>query len=197
LSTKVTPAGRVGDSVVIEIVILGVGVPVVVTVKELETPIGKAVLEALVMAGAGLVPETVSVAGKVVAEPAVFVKTARYWLPFMEAATAVSMSVVEVAPLMLVNTAPPLVLNCHCTVGVGLPVAAAVNVTLDPSGTVWLTGFVVTTGVELAEFTVNVAAVLVAEPTELVNTARYMYPFCDVITPVRVSVVEVAPGMLA
>jgi hypothetical protein len=115
---------------------------------------------------------TVSAAAVVVAEPALFVNTAWYLLPFMDAVTAVSASVDEVAPLMLANS-PPLALTCHCTVGVGLPVAAAVNVALDPAVTVWLTGFVVTTGAELTEFTVNVAAVLVAELTELMNTAWY------------------------
>ena len=38
---------------------------------------------------------------------------------------------------MFVNVVPPLVLTCHCTVGVGLPLAAAVNVTAcqrDASG---------------------------------------------------------------
>jgi hypothetical protein len=50
----------------------------------------------------------------------------------------------------------------------GLPVAAAVNVTFDPAVTFWLTGFVVTVG---AEFTVRVAAPVVADPTEFVNTA--------------------------
>ena len=52
---------------------------------------------------------------------------------------------VAVAPAMSVKLAPPFALTCHCTVGVGLPVAAAVNlasvVSLWPYGgetTVWL-----------------------------------------------------------
>ena len=66
---------------------------------------------------------------------------------------------------------PPLVLTCHCTVGDGEPLAAAVNVAVWPTVTDWLTGLVVKTGEPI---TVNVAAVVVAEPTLLVKTARYM-----------------------
>ena len=79
----------------------------------------------------------------------------------------------EVAPLMFVQLLPEFVLNCHCTVGVGLPDAAAVNVAVDPAVTVTLAGWVVTAG---AEFTVSVATALVAVPTEFVNTARYWVP---------------------
>jgi hypothetical protein len=75
LSTKVTPIGR---PVAGEIVIVGVGEPVVVTVKVLRMPAGKSAEAALAIFGAWLVPETVSVAAEVVAEPAEFVKTARY-----------------------------------------------------------------------------------------------------------------------
>ena len=41
--------------------------------------------------------------------------------------SAVNVSVVEVAPGTLVNVVPPSVLTCHCTVGAGVPVAAALN----------------------------------------------------------------------
>jgi hypothetical protein len=78
---------------------------------------------------------TVSVAAVVVAVPAEFVNTARYRFPFCVEA-AVKLSVVEVAPERLLNVAPPSVLTCHCTVGVGEPVAAAVKVTVCPAVTV-------------------------------------------------------------
>ena len=72
---------------------------------------------------------------------------------------------------MISDHVVPLVLPCHCTVGVGLPVAAAVNVAVWPAFTVVLVGWVVMLG---AEFTVSVAALLVAGlPTPLLNTARY------------------------
>ena len=44
--------------------------------------------------------------------------------------------VVLVAPAMSDQLDPPLVLTCHCTVGVGLPEAAAVNVAVWPALTV-------------------------------------------------------------
>src|SRR5205085_801285 len=110
---------------------------------------------------------TVRVAAAVVALPAALVNAARYWLPFC-AAVAVKLRVVPVAPEMLLNVAPPSVLTCHCTVGAGLPLAAAVNVAVWPAATDWLVGWVVTDG---AKFTVSVAAVLVAVPCELVKTA--------------------------
>src|SRR5438034_5003165 len=75
------------------------------------------------------VPEvvTVSVAAVVVADPAELVNTARYLFPFCDK-VVVKLMVVEVAPEMLLKVTPPSVLTCHCTVGVGEPVAAAVKV---------------------------------------------------------------------
>src|SRR5258706_229543 len=94
---------------------------------------------------------------------------------------------------MLLNVAPPLVLCCHWTVGVGLPLAAATNVAVDPAETEILVGLVVTLG---AKFTVMVAAVVVAEPDALVNTARNLVPFWLAATFGIVSVVVVAPATL-
>ena len=51
---------------------------------------------------------------------------------------------VLVAPEMLLKVEPPSMLTCHCTVGVGLPLAAAVKVAVWPAVTVWLAGWVVT-----------------------------------------------------
>jgi hypothetical protein len=67
-----------------------------------------------------------------------------------------------------------LVLTCHCTVGDGIPLAAAVKVAFAGAHTVWLVGFVVTDGLVL---TVRVAAVVVAFPHVFVKTARYWFPF--------------------
>jgi hypothetical protein len=89
-------------------------------------------------------------------------------LPFC-AAAATKDNVVDVAPEIFVNVTPS-VLCCHCTVGAGFPLAAAVNVAVAPADTLTLTGFVVIVG---AKFTVNVAALVVAEFTLFVNTARY------------------------
>jgi len=46
-----------------------------------------------------------------------------------------------VAPLMFAHVVPPLVLICHCTVGVGLPMAVAVNVAVVPLFTVLEGGY--------------------------------------------------------
>jgi hypothetical protein len=77
----------------------------------------------VIVGGAGF---TVSVAAVVVAVPEEFVNTARYWFPFCDNAV-VKLRVVEVPPERLLNVTPPSVLTCHCTVGVGEPVAAAVK----------------------------------------------------------------------
>ena len=112
---------------------------------------------------------TVNVAAVVVAPPHVSVNTARYWFPFWPA-LVVKLSVVDVAPVMLLNVVPPLVLTCHCTVGVGCPLAPAVNVAVPPLATVWLNGFNV---IAAAVFTVSSAAFVFEDPAVLVNTARY------------------------
>ena len=58
------------------------------------------------------------------------------------------MPVVAVAfPVTLLKTPPvPVVLTCHCTVGVGLPDAVAVNETAAPDVPVWFIGLVVIVG---------------------------------------------------
>src|SRR5881628_1797480 len=147
----------------------------------------------MVPEGGGGVPFTVSVAAVVVADPAELVNTARYLLPLCDK-VVVKLRVVEVAPEALLKVTPPSVLTCHCTVGVGEPVAAAVKVAVWPAFTVWFTGWVVMVG-SVGEFTVSVAAVVVAVPPEFVNTARYRYPLCDKVV-VKLSVVEVAPETL-
>jgi hypothetical protein len=81
---------------------------------------------------------TVSVAVFVVASlPIPFVKTARYCTPLSPAA-AVKEYVTLVAPA--ISDQPLPLFDCHLTVGVGLPLAAAVKVTVAPDRTVWLVG---------------------------------------------------------
>jgi hypothetical protein len=66
----------------------------------------------------------------------VFVNTARYWLPLIATVGLLITNVPVVAPEMLPpllrfeKEPPPLVLTCHCTVGAGVPLVAAVNVAL-------------------------------------------------------------------
>src|SRR5438034_17779 len=92
---------------------------------------------------------------------------------------------------MSLNVMPPSVESCHCTVGAGEPLAAAVKVTGVPAHTFWSVGFVVTSG---RVSTVSVAALVVAEPQLLLKTARYCLPL-SAGAVVKVSVGEVAPMM--
>src|SRR5438132_835478 len=85
---------------------------------------------------------------------------ARYCLP-SSAATALKVRLGLVAPAISLNVTPPSVLTCHWTVGAGLPLAAALKLTL-PGHTVWLDGFIVTTG-PLSR--VKVAALLATSAT--------------------------------
>src|SRR6266571_468058 len=75
-----------------------------------------------------------------------------------------NVSVAEVAPEISVNVAPPSVLTCHCTVGAGVPVAAALNDADCPDVTVRLEGDAVTdsVGQEDVEVEVEVGVPLVA-----------------------------------
>jgi hypothetical protein len=76
--------------------------------------------------------------------PAAFVKIARYFLR-LSADVVVKEYVVEIAPAMSVQVIPS-VLDCHCTVVVGEPLAAALKVAVDPEVAVYLVGCVVTVG---------------------------------------------------
>src|SRR3984885_11618428 len=119
---------------------------------------------------------TVKVAAVVVALPAALVNTASYLFPLMATVVPVMLKVVDVAPATFVNDVPPFVLTCHCTVGVGEPDAAAVKVAVAPAVTDTFAGLVVIVGAVFAAFTVKVAAVVVALPAALVNTASYLLP---------------------
>lgn len=68
----------------------------------------------------------------------------------------VNVSVVEVAPGRSVNVVPPSVLTCHCTVGAGEPVAAALKDADCPDVTVVLDGEDVTVRVGQDEVEVEV-----------------------------------------
>jgi hypothetical protein len=132
---------------------------------------------------------TVNVAAVVDVLPAAFVKTALYRFPFCDAVVA-KLNVTMVAPAKLVNVTPAFVLTCHCTVGAGDPVAAAVKVAMAPANTDTFVGFVVITG---RVFTVSVAAVVVADPCVFVKTASYEFPVCAAVV-VKLKVAEVAPA---
>jgi hypothetical protein len=165
---------------------VGVGLPLAAAVNVAVAPDATVTLVGFVVTTGAEV--TVSVANDVEVVSKLLVNRARYSLPFCDA-FAVKDNVVEVAPAIFVNV-PLAGACCHCTVGVGFPLAAAVKVAIAPDATVASVGLVVIVG---GNCTVSVAAVLVAVLTLFVNTARYRLPFCDEVSDVSDSVVEVAP----
>ena len=80
--------------------------------------------------GAAGIEFTVNVAAFEFALPAVLVQTARYCL-LLSAIATVNDNVAVVAPVIFVHVVP-LVLDCHCTVGAGLPFADELKLTLEP-----------------------------------------------------------------
>ena len=68
----------------------------------------------------------------VVVLSAALMNTARYWVPSSEAATLLTVKVVEVAPGTSDQLLAPAGSDCHCTSGAGSPIAFAVKVTLPP-----------------------------------------------------------------
>jgi len=73
---------------------------------------------------------TVNAAELLVAVPQLLVKAARYWLPLEDTGGFVSARVAFVSPVMFVKPDP--VFTCHCTVGVGEPLAATVKLAFAP-----------------------------------------------------------------
>ena len=135
---------------------------------------------------------TVRVAPSVATEPPPLVKTARNSQPLTKG-IGIPLSVVEVYPAASIQVMPPSTETCHCTLGVGVPLAAAVKVTGSPWATDWLTGWVVTTGA-MSGRTVIVAAVLVAVPAMLEKNARSCHPLTKRVG-IPVTVVELNPKM--
>ena len=87
---------------------------------------------------------TVKVAGLEFTVAPLLLHTARYCLLLSTVVTA-KVSVPLVAPETFVQVVP-LVLDCHCTVGTGVPFAEEVKLTLLPVQPVWDAGWVVTVG---------------------------------------------------
>src|SRR5580692_7754026 len=108
----------------------------------------------IVVVGAGTL--TVTVAALVVADPAELVNTARTSHPFSKNVIGPLVRVGDVNPATSNQVDPPSTESCHCTVGLGEPFAAAVNVTVWPYVTVWLSGLVVMDGAT-SGFTVRTA----------------------------------------
>jgi hypothetical protein len=133
---------------------------------------------------------TVNVAGADVAVPAGLVKTAASFSKLC-CPVATNEYVVVVAPGNDCHVVPSSVEYSHCTLGVGVPVAAAENDTSAPEATVWPVGCAEMAG---ATSTVRAAEVEVAVPATLVNTASYWSPLSP-SEAAKEYVVEVAPAM--
>jgi hypothetical protein len=133
---------------------------------------------------------TLNNAAVVVAFPAVLVNTASKSLPSCVELTMKD-NVVDVAPATAEYDEPPFVLTIHCTVGVGVPLAAAEKVAVLPALVDTFEGLVLMAGMEPV---INGAGVLVALPIEFVNTASYRFPFIAGVT-VKVKVYDVAPAI--
>ena len=93
--------------------------------------------------GGGVV--TVSVAARVVALPARFVKTARYSYPFSLSAAA-NESVRACDPAIRLHLCPLLAERSHLTVGFGRPAAVALKLTVAAVVTLSLAGWAVISG---------------------------------------------------
>ncbi len=90
---------------------------------------------------------TVRTAGSVVASGLVpSLNVASYSFPFSANVVLVRVNVVLVAPGTGENVVPPSVETCHCTVGVGNPLAAASKLASCPANTDTLVGCVVMDG---------------------------------------------------
>ena len=79
------------------------------------------------------------------AAPSSFVKTALNRQPFKNAG-GFPLIVGEVNAGTSIHVFPPSTEISHCTVGVGVPLAAAAKVTVPPAATDWFVGCVVMTG---------------------------------------------------
>src|SRR5262245_26645742 len=82
---------------------------------------------------------TVKIAALLVVVPAALANTARKRFPLSTRAVE-NWYVVCVAPLTFVQFPPLSVLTCHCTVGAGSPVPAALKLAICPTYTVALLG---------------------------------------------------------
>ena len=80
------------------------------------------------------------VAGLVVTDPIVLVKIARYSSELFARVVAAVVYLELIAPGMLDQDRPRLVLTCHWTIGVGFPDAKAAKIAGTPTETVELPG---------------------------------------------------------
>jgi hypothetical protein len=166
---------------------VGPGKPLPAAVNDTNVPAQAFVLSGLMVTAAAALIVRVATAELVL--PQAFENTARNWLLLCDA-LAVKLNGLDVAPGILVNPLP--LLACHCSVGPGAPLAAAVNDATAPVQTLLLTGSRVTAG---AVLTVNVATAEAMLPQVFENTARNWLLLCDALAG-KLNGLDVAPGIL-
>lgn len=140
---------------------------------------------------------TVSDAALLLTEAHVFVKTARYWLPLIDTVGFVRLRVALVAPPTFVKPEPES--TCHCTVGAGEPLAAALKPAFDPYVIDCALGCVVTAGAVQAGPTVSVPPPVEESPVAAGLLARTVNGVAAagvaaVVVIVNVDVFEVSPA---
>ena len=125
-------------------------------------------------------PTPLRLATPLVAVPAVFVATSWKRSPAIPAVTPATLNMPVVVPLYGATSltfdqlpAPP-TWTCHCSVGVGDPVAAPLNVAVAPTATTVLPGFsrIVGAYASIPANGLSVAGLLIAVPTGFVATRR-------------------------
>jgi hypothetical protein len=109
---------------------VGVGVPLAAAEKVTVWPEGTVWLMGCVVIVGATGGVTLSVAGLVVADPDPLVNTVSYSLPFSAVVVTGMVKVSLVAPDTSEKVTPWSVETCHCTVGVGKPLAAALKLAL-------------------------------------------------------------------
>jgi len=107
---------------------------------------------------------TVNIAALELIVPALLLHTARYCLLLSPVVTA-NVNVAAVAPVIFVQVVP-LVLDCHCTVGAGVPFAPEVKLTLCPAHFVCDVGCVLMDGatIDPSGFTVTTTFCVLTHP---------------------------------
>ncbi len=152
----------------------------------------------VVIPGAAGTALTVKTVALLVAVPALFVATS--WNSSLFIANVVGLIVSvpviepEIAPpsVKFPKVVPPSVESCHCSVGVGVPLAAPLKFALCPTVTDWFPGCVVMFGAT-AGFTVSVPASPTNVPAAFVAESRNWSPDIATVVLLTVSVAVVVP----
>jgi len=172
----------------------GAGVPLTTAVKFAVPPTTAVTFPGCV----AMLGDTSSVAFALVFDPPVFVATTRNKFVLCVEFAAITVKVALVFPenplpfVMFVNTDPPFVDTCHCSVGAGVPLVVTENNAFEPAVTVAFDGCA-----EMVGGTNSVPFVLVVAPPVFVATARNKSAFCVEFAAITVKAAVVTFAKLA